>query len=29
VVVALGSLLIGLFLANLFRQIKKVLPPPP
>ena len=27
--VALGSLLIGLFLANLFRQIKKSLPPPP
>ena len=28
-VVALGSLLMGLLLANLFRQIKKVLPPPP
>ena len=28
-VVALGSLLIGLFLANLFREIKTKLPPPP
>jgi hypothetical protein len=27
--VAIGGIVIGLFLANLLRQIKRVLPPPP